>query len=856
MLVCLVVLTYLNGMVLNAQVGSCPIPTPSGFWINETSLSIGGSSFGGSINIQGSFTVNLGTFTFSGAQIAVVSASDIFVNPGCTLRIVGGTIITNAQNLWNGITVLPGGHLVIEDSEVCGAINAVYMSYSGSGSPASFDIQDSGLRFNETGILVANYSGGTYPGYVVGTHFEGGTLAAGGTYSNSFRGVYAHNVNGGTGLTVGDESTSAASNYFTRMDLGINSVNSDLNVWNNSFEDIQDYASIGYGCAVYANVNPAPSPYTLTVGTSSTRTNYMLDCRVGVFSRGMLEVNVSDNEMNRTSEPFDIGVWITRTDETIVVGGNTIRNIDDAAILLDENPGASGGPVDASVNNNTIEGNLAETRGIVVDDLVGGVTIRANSIEDVHRGIIAQSMLSASQVRIDENEVSFSFSGTSSEPAVGILAIQAATPDIYQNTITGNCPYASGGGPCTGYSVDNSRIRGIQLIKTEDARVFTNYIEYCGAGLFVYQDNFGGNAVCNEFHDCYSGVVWDDLGTGEFGRTVSGTERVYGYLSDTASSDNRWTSSVGSGFEPIRSFSINSSDANSVDWYYRNAATYDFPSLTNRKDIGPSTLLNILIGVNTDICDTLALLRESGYFDQEEESEMGSYMEYLLDDHLADEENATISSTLYAFLTKVNRVGNLIDKAVAAIAQTNIASFSTIESLWLTGNSDSALSLVQSLTPINQIESYLQDVWKMRLENVQSEIGYVWSLTEETTLLDIAYSDLEETGPAAILAQSLLGITHVPDNWIVEDIEERIAFPDLDLPKIFPNPAQSIMYVSTSLDNNLIIIHDLQGKLWKSVSLIDNNAAIKVEDLPNGLYIVRIYSSMGEVSSHKLSIAR
>ena len=131
MLVCLVVLTYLNGMVLNAQVGSCPIPTPSGFWINETSLSIGGSSFGGSINIQGSFTVNLGTFTFSGAQIAVVSASDIFVNPGCTLRIVGGTIITNAQNLWNGITVLPGGHLVIEDSEVCGAINAVYMSYSG-----------------------------------------------------------------------------------------------------------------------------------------------------------------------------------------------------------------------------------------------------------------------------------------------------------------------------------------------------------------------------------------------------------------------------------------------------------------------------------------------------------------------------------------------------------------------------------------------------------------------------------------------------------------------------------------------------------------------------------------------------
>ena len=116
---------------------SCPIPAPTTTWVNETSTSLGISTFSGDVRITGSFTVNAGTFTFFGANVEILTNNFIFVNPGCTLQILNGSILTNFQGLWGGIYVLPGGHLEIKDSEVCGAIDAVYINNAGSSTPAS-----------------------------------------------------------------------------------------------------------------------------------------------------------------------------------------------------------------------------------------------------------------------------------------------------------------------------------------------------------------------------------------------------------------------------------------------------------------------------------------------------------------------------------------------------------------------------------------------------------------------------------------------------------------------------------------------------------------------------------------------
>jgi hypothetical protein len=336
-------------------------------------------------------------------------------------------------------------------------------------------------------------------------------------------------------------------------------VHSTLQIFNTHFEDIQIISGGSFAGTAVVAVNPIyPMAYGLRVGTSVTKANTFMNCLNGVISDGMAEVVVSYNTMNRTTEPFEVGVSITSTDETIVVRDNTILNFTDAGVILDENPGIASvpvGPVDALVRSNIIEGSFGETRGILVDDLIGDVTIDLNQIDKVHRGIIGQSLLSANKVNIIANKVLFGYPGSPvTEPAVGILALQVEKPIIFQNEIEGNCPFSSGGGPCTTNSANNSRIRGIQLIKTQNARVFTNQVSNCGAGLYTLKDNFFGNAVCNVFHDCFSGVVWDDLGPGEFGLSVmGGPEKVYWYLVPDASSNNQWTTSVGGGFEPRRS---------------------------------------------------------------------------------------------------------------------------------------------------------------------------------------------------------------------------------------------------------------------------------------------------------------
>ena len=842
---------------------SCPIPAPTTTWVNETSTSLGISTFSGDVRITGSFTVNAGTFTFFGANVEILTNNFIFVNPGCTLQILNGSILTNFQGLWGGIYVLPGGHLEIKDSEVCGAIDAVYINNAGSSTPASFDIKDSGLRRNVTGINVNNYTLGTYPGYVTGTHFEGGTLASSGTYTNSHRGVYSTNISGGTGLTIGEDNTIASANRFTRMDYGVHAINSTLNVWNNEFEDLQDFAGLGYGYAVYANTNPPPGPYILSVGTSLTRKNYMLDCRIGVFSRGMEAVNVSDNEMNRTSEPFDVGVWITRTDETIIVGANTIRNIDDAAILLDENPGASGGPVDASVNNNILEGSFAETRGVVVDDLVGGITIRLNQIDQVHRGIIGQSLLSASKVRIDSNRVLFGYPGAPvTEPAVGILAIQAEEPLIYQNEIEGNCPFSAGGGPCTTSTANNRLIRGIQLVKTHKALVFTNKVSYCGAGLFVLQDNLEGNAVCNEFFDTYSGVVWSSLGIGEFGVTYLGAERVFGGFGPTppptVSSDNRWTTSIPP-YEPFRSISITGSVAGSVDWYYRSAATFDFPAGTNTLiGVFPTTILNEVLGSNTAICDTLALFREGEIPIGEQESfGMSQYRESEIDALLTSPNPTGISGGLYAFLAAAYRSGIVNDKVQALLGQTSIADLALIEAMYREGNLSSALTVLNGLTPINTEESLLRDVWSIRLNHASSDPYLTWNEEDAQSLREIAYRDLEDAGSAAILAQSILGLTLLPNDWIAEESADRLASTASNLNRIYPNPAQTVVFLDTNSEPASAVLTDLQGQVLRSIRIqAESMGSVDISNLHQGLYLIQISKDSGITETFKLFINR
>jgi hypothetical protein len=222
----LVVLMNLRVSISQVFVGTCPIPDPPISWTDEAATSLGFSSYTGNVRIIGTLTIDVTTFTFSGAEVGVLSGGQNIVNPGCTLRVTDGSIITNTQEIWAGITVLQGGRIEVEESDICGASSALEIQNDVASSVplAEFQIVNSGLRRCGTGIfLQSNFPGTTvtYPGYVVGTHFEGGILPTGGFYSHSYWGIFANFINGGAGLTIGADNTIASANLFTNMDYGV-----------------------------------------------------------------------------------------------------------------------------------------------------------------------------------------------------------------------------------------------------------------------------------------------------------------------------------------------------------------------------------------------------------------------------------------------------------------------------------------------------------------------------------------------------------------------------------------------------------------------------------------------------------
>ncbi|MBI1191784.1 MAG: hypothetical protein GC205_01230 [Bacteroidetes bacterium] len=766
--------------------------------------------------------------------------------------------------MWQGIVVHPGGRLVVDNSDVCGAVTAVKINNGFSTSAGSFDIQNSLFRYNYVNLEVTDYTAGTYPGYVIGTHFEGGSLppnSCGPGFpvaptSNTFQGVFISQVSGGDGISIGDAATApAAANRFTNMDRGIYALNSELRVFNNEFEDIQDIAGLNLGYAVYAEVNP-PGPYELIVGNGSNRANTITDCRFGVYSTGMRLVNVSDNTMSASSGPFEIGVEVNRTSDSIIVAANTIENFTNTGIILDDNPGPGATGVDASVNNNTLEGTFDETVGVFVNLLDGGVNVNINSIDQVFRGIVLQSLSTAGQVQVDTNTINFGYAGISTQAAGGILSLDVAEPLIYKNIISGNCPYPGGGGPCNTINLNNSKIRGIMLYLSPDAKVFLNYIEHSGAGLYILRDNLEGNALCNEFHDSYSGVVWDNVDTAEFGITVGVTNRVAGtMLSSTTSSDNRWTSTLGGGFEPVRSFSINGSKAGTIVWYYRNAATYDFPGGGTNLDIPPATPLDSVIGSTSTICDILEDMFREGQIPQALPQDPSGQREASLDRSLASNQTV-ISPKLYAYLRWAysNKVSD--SRVETALRLTNIPKLDSIQQAWQAGNLTYAQTLVASLGPINVEELLYKQAWEVRLQKSSGDDGFFWTEEEEESLKSIAQANWEDAGTAAVFAQSLLGLTQIPHEWdVITDEELRSGSLPVEGPRIVPNPATTTANLLQVHDYHTYEVLDTRGTIQLTGRLNGTwSQTIEFPGLLPGLYLVNLVGKGGQKATLKLQI--
>jgi hypothetical protein len=73
--------------------------------------------------------------------------------------------------------------------------------------------------------------------------------------------------------------------------------------------------------------------------------------------------------------------------------------------------------------------------------------------------------------------------------------------------------------------------------------------------------------------------------------------------------------------------------------------------------------------------------------------------------------------------------------------------------------------------------------------------------------------------------------------------------------KIFPNPADHNVYVKNAVGYNYSL-YDLQGKLLRYGLIHSNTESINLNEIENGIYIIKLFNQGAEPINLKLIIAR
>jgi len=785
---------------------ACPIPLPGPTWINESASSLGSTgtfTFSTDVEIDGAFTVDVGTFTFNGAEVTVVSGGDIFVNPGCTLRVINGTVITNVQNLWNGITVSPGGYLDIIDSDVCGSINAVYASNGYSSTPAEFNIENSGLRKNVTGVRVLNYNGGSYPGYIVGTHFEGGTLPAGSTFTHSYDGVVTTNVGSGSAF-----------------------------VGNTMKDCLHGVYVTGYETAVINN-------NTMTAPSDSFRTGIIVE-------RTRLEISVVNNEIRQFGK---LGILL---DDNPGLGGgpgvdaavsdNVIRgeNLKTKAIFVDELVGSITGGI-------TMKGNVIDRvwRGIGVQSSAGTINIRDNQVDFRYPGTSITPepaagiyILSSEEALLLRNTIS----GNCPVPAGGgpcnaysvansrvrgIQLNQTLNTEIYNN----NIQYSG-----AGVYVQGSNFEGNMVCND-------------------FYDNFTAVLWDNLPTDGF-GVT----GGGTYSNRVQGLGTVAPYEDW---SENTFTSSVPLPL-PNRSISINSADAASVDWFYQGAPTYDFPGGTILNFGGTSLMPTV--GDPTTVCSTLLLADSSGGSETIGYTEL-TVSEEELNQMVRARTSAGDLENIYAQLSAWHQIGLSSAVLDSLLDLTSIREFEQVQSFWLEGDLVSIEAKLATINPAVPLETFLKQVWQIQLAAVQTgssssgtsafPTNSLFSPIDREVLQAITLDTVSSHAQAMYKAQSLLEWSLLGDRWLLNEEVSRIAYlTGKSSPvKLYPNPAQYSATIESGQPIATIKLYDLKGLLVRETDAGGVMAfVLDLKTIAIGEYLVAVVQEDGGIATTKLVV--
>jgi hypothetical protein len=771
--------------------------------------------------------------------------SKIEVLPGYTLTLIDSRL-EPCDYFWDGIYVRDAtASIVANNTEFWNAENAIVSEDNGN-----YELDD--CLFSECwrGMIVRDYNPfpATTPhqGYVRGCVFECTTdLIPPHSFSRSFLGI---EVNRAYGVTIGYPEDG---NTFTNMTYGIYSLNSQVFVYNNVFNDIY---RVPYSNSlvmtppqeggVYATRSGfvAMPGFGITVGaqTDPTYANQFNTCNVGVFSN-RLKTNVENNEFNNSLK----GVWA----QNLVTGSTVSHNIF------------------TNTSSYLGKGTAIQAENITASATKTRLTIRDNEITDYQHGIWARNIASqafspnARPFWVYSNEIDYTTTNNTLQ-RYGIRIEKCNFAIVAKNSVVKNT------NPGTG---ENTRLRGISIANSNKARVYDNYpITKMGQGIYTTGTVAGSQFYCNQFTTNYNGFFF---GPG----TAIGPQG-----STQKNSHNQWINNL----PPFDMASQQGYIVSPVcNWYYSTTVTPN-TAYYNPNPIDGWVLAKIIPtgnAHNTNSCGSAAQPPDAIVEtpdEDEREAQFGAIMRNE-NDYDAYEDAYKQYDNEYAYLVFKNDSDWLdlgADDAdyeawYDSIENSNIGKLLALRELadtLLTGVAfmqaqpiDSAQTIISGITPNKLIESNELAVWDVYFRTFAAD-NFELSPADSATLFNIAYQMGSEGGIGVYMARIMLNLdvdlgesNKTDDVFFADETgEQERSF------MLYPNPAKdevSIMFNGYEENETVMIeLYELTGRrsIAKQVNLSGNLITINTVDLEAGIYLYKIVVANGDKGQGKLVIVK
>ena len=777
---------------------------------------------------------------FDDVNVRMAPGTRIIVNPPFTLEF-GGTIIKAlCPEMWEGIIVSdPAARVVFSKSaEIWDAINAVYSENGGDYQISDF----TKMVNNHRSLVVVNFTG-IHSGIIElsDVFTDPSNLYAPHLGERMYQGVFISN---GGKVTIGNKVN------FTNMDYGVYSIDANVDVLGNTFDQIDRPTGISpcalcpapIGTSIYAGTKLTFLPKNLNVGsTLAGDFNIIKNGYIGIESNGRVNQKSIKNKISKMEEA---GI--------VMMNGKSVTNAIEFNDIKQTKFGIHSVDMPFSrltITNNDINASMfsctfpcLENIGIMIENVLTPdmeINISDNTITKKRKGIYLRNITTTigNWDLIYNNTIDFpqlSNNQFGSAPFVGIELTGCKYVTADENTIT-----KPGIDPVIGMTTS---VFGVKSTNSFDCVISQNMITKMGSGVTAKDGNLNTVIVCNEFTKCYTGIDFDNA-------------KINNHLPAPTnySQRNKWINNIG--IYRLTGAIV----SGPINFWYSNGL------FQNPYPVNVSALTFLfgqpgLSNSNFNVCGTLYSVPP----DQDRSNKLEAVVQGNDSTSIYTSEHKW-QNKIYAYhkLKKNPSWLNLLqtdDVYYQSYLQLNSNQFVgksyLIDSLMQIGDLSYATIQLSQLFPTNYIEENVRKTDSIYLEYISDSMGVISNQDDYNFLYDLALMDPLIAGPSVYSARVLLQLDpndaiNASRKYNSDKIEgENNTFDFI----IMPNPSnENTQIVFSETIEFKISVFDIEGRLIQNLSGNSNRCLISTLELETGFYLIQIESIYG-IKSSKISV--